>query len=93
MASSTVVARGPPPSVSATAKLVRQTRKITIAAPGSVARSIGRSMLRLMSDALIPSEAASRKRSAGTDCQPCNRNRVASGRLKKTWARITPCGP
>jgi hypothetical protein len=42
---------------------------------------------------LIPSEAASRKRSAGTSSQPCRMRRVASGRLKKTCASTTPCRP
>ena len=46
MASSTVVARGPPPRVSATAKLVMQSRNTSTKAPGSTSRSIGASMRR-----------------------------------------------
>ena len=94
MASSTVVARGPPPSVSATAKLLRQMAKITISAPGSTAAQhrpfeVAHDVAR----GLMPRLAASRNRSAGIDCQPCRMIRVASGRLKKTCARTTPCSP
>ena len=87
------MAPGPPPNASATAKLVRQSAKISIQAPGSTARSIGHSMLRWIGPAPMPSEAPRRKRSAGIESQPCSTSRTAKGRLKKTCARITPCAP
>ena len=67
--------------------------KMTAAACGAILTSIGHSITRKTSREPSPSEAASRKRSPGIASQPCRIMRVASGRLKKTCARITPCAP
>jgi len=67
--------------------------KTTASAPGTTRANIGRSSSRQIAPGPAPSCAASRNRSAGISCQPCRISRVASGRLKNTWASTTPWRP
>ena len=87
------MARGPPPRVSATAKLVMQSRNTSTKAPGSTSRSIGASMRRKTSRGAKPSCAARRNCSAGMASQPCSSSRATSATLKKTCASTTPLQP
>ena len=88
-----VVPFGPPPTAKATAKLVRHKRKINKNAPGTTDRNTGHSIRRKLAQGEAAKLCVTRNRSAGTLAQPCSKNRVASGKLKKTCARITPGAP
>ncbi len=82
-----------PPSVSATAKDVMQSRKTRTKAPGTIPRSIGSSIWRNVSPGRKSSWAARRNCSPGMVVQPWSIRRVTSGTLKNTCARTTPVRP
>ena len=64
-----IVAPGPPPSVSTTVKLVKQSMNTSPATPGMTWRSSGHSISRNIWPDDMPSWLASRQVSPGTDCQ------------------------
>ena len=80
-----VLLAGPPPSVSTTAKLVKQSMKTMPATPGSTCRSSGHSIRRKTCREFMPSWVARRQVSPGMAPQTGSSSRVASGRLKKAW--------
>ena len=74
-------------------KEVMHSMKTSPAMPGRAARIAGHSIRRKLERAPMPSWLASRHWSAGTVCSASSNSRVASGRLKKTWATRMPDRP
>ena len=93
MAASSEAQRGPPPSVSVTAKLAKQSMKTSPAVLASAPRSAGYSIRRKTWALRMPSWLARRQLSPGTASSPASRVRAAKGMLKKTWAIKMPPRP